>query len=210
MKTDAPSPYHWLIAPAINIGLLSPREVCLAAEAAWQADNAPLNAVEGFIRQVQGWREYVRGIYWALMPDNAAMNALNASRLLAEFYWSGVTDMHCMHQAIDNTRRHAYSHHIQLLMLTGNFALLAGVATAEIEQWYLAVYADGGSMASKSYAASGAYINRMSDFCKNCAYDVKLKTEPGTCPFNAMYWAFLIQNEDMLKSNLRLRMPYRT
>ena len=228
MKAGAPFLYHSLIAPAINIGLLSPREVCVAAEAAWRSGNAPLNAVEGFIRQILGWREYVRGIYWALMPDYAVTNALNASRPLPEFYWSGVTDMHCMHQAIDNTRRHAYSHHIQRLMLTGNFALLAGVDPAEIEQWYLAVYADafewvempntlgmavfadGGRMASKPYAASGAYINRMSDFCKDCAYDIKQKTGPDACPFNAMYWAFLIRNEDTLKTNPRLRMPYRT
>ena len=108
MKAGAPFLYHSLIAPAINIGLLSPREVCVAAEAAWRSGNAPLNAVEGFIRQILGWREYVRGIYWALMPDYAVTNALNASRPLPEFYWSGVTDMHCMHQAIDNTRRHAY------------------------------------------------------------------------------------------------------
>ena len=228
MKAGAPFLYHSLIAPAINIGLLSPREVCVAAEAAWRSGNAPLNAVEGFIRQILGWREYVRGIYWALMPDYAVTNALNASRPLPEFYWSGVTDMHCMHQAIDSTRRHAYSHHIQRLMLTGNFALLAGVDPAEIEQWYLAVYADafewvempntlgmavfadGGRMASKPYAASGAYINRMSDFCKDCAYDIKQKTGPDACPFNAMYWAFLIRNEDTLKTNPRLRMPYRT
>ena len=228
MKAGAPFLYHSLIAPAINIGLLSPREVCVAAEAAWRGGDAPLNAVEGFIRQILGWREYVRGIYWALMPDYAAMNALKASRPLPEFYWSGVTDMHCMHQAIDSTRHHAYSHHIQRLMLTGNFALLAGVAPAEIEQWYLAVYADafewvempntlgmavfadGGRMASKPYAASGAYINRMSDFCKDCAYDVKQKTGPGACPFNAMYWAFLIRNEATLQGNPRLLMPYRT
>lgn len=228
MKADAPFLYHSLIAPAINVGLLSPREVCAAAEAEWRSGNAPLNAVEGFVRQILGWREYVRGVYWALMPDYAAMNTLNAVRPLPEFYWSGETDMRCMRQAIDSTRRHAYSHHIQRLMLTGNFALLAGVAPSEIEQWYLAVYADafewvempntlgmavfadGGRMASKPYAASGAYINRMSDFCKGCAYDFKQKVGPDACPFNALYWSFLIQNEATLKDNQRLAMPYRT
>jgi deoxyribodipyrimidine photolyase-related protein len=227
MKAGAPFLYHSLIAPLINIGLLSPHEVCRAAEGAYLEGNAPLNAAEGFIRQILGWREYVRGVYWSLMPDYAGLNALNASRPLPWFYWSGETDMRCMADAIESTRRHAYSHHIQRLMLTGNFALLAGVAPAEIERWYLAVYADafewvempntlgmavfadGGRMASKPYAASGAYINRMSDFCKDCAFDVKQKTGPDACPFNAMYWAFLIRNAGILKANPRLTMPYR-
>ena len=228
MKAGAPFLFHSLLAPALNIGLLSPREVCHAAEAAWACGAAPLNAVEGFVRQILGWREYVRGVYWALMPEYAERNALQATRELPAFYWTGDTPMRCLREAIAGTARYAYSHHIQRLMVTGNFALLAGVAPREIERWYLAVYADafewvempntmgmavfadGGQMASKPYAASGAYIDRMSDFCSGCAYDVKLKTGPNACPFNYLYWAFLIRQKDRLANNNRLAMPYRT
>jgi deoxyribodipyrimidine photolyase-related protein len=228
MKVGAPFLYHSLLAPALNLGLLAPREVCRAAEAAWASGTAPLNAVEGFIRQIVGWREYVRGVYWTLMPEYQHQNALNATRKLPPFYWNGETSMRCMHEVIGNTARYAYSHHIQRLMVTGNFALLAGVSPQEIERWYLAVYADafewvempntlgmavfadGGQMASKPYAASGAYIDRMSDFCAGCAYDVKLKTGPHACPFNYLYWAFLIRQKNRLANNQRLSMPYRT
>jgi len=228
MKAGAPFLFHSLLAPALNLGLLSPREVCRAAEAAWRSGAAPLNAVEGFVRQILGWREYVRGVYWTLMPDYAEQNALHATRKLPDFYWTGKTGMRCLSEAIASTARYAYSHHIQRLMLTGNFALLAGVAPKEIERWYLAVYtdafewvempntlgmavfADGGKMASKPYAASGAYIDRMSDFCSGCAYDVKQKTGPNACPFNYLYWAFLIRQKDRLSGNPRMAMPYRT
>ena len=228
MKAEAPFLFHSLLAPALNIGLLSPREVCEAAETAWRTGHAPINAVEGFVRQILGWREYVRGIYWTLMPGYANANALEATRPLPDFYWTGNTDMRCIAQAVTTTRDHAYSHHIQRLMVTGNFALLAGVAPREIERWYLAVYADalewvempntlgmatfadGGRMASKPYAASGAYIDRMSDFCRDCAFDVKQKTGLKACPFNVLYWAFLIRNRGVLEKNPRLAMPYRT
>lgn len=228
MKEGAPFLYHSLLSPALNLGLLSPREVCAAAEEAWRAARAPINAVEGFTRQILGWREYVRGVYWTLMPGYADANALDAHRPLPAFYWTGETDMRCLREAVTSTRNHAYSHHIQRLMVTGNFALLAGIAPREIERWYLAVYADavewvempntlgmavfadGGRMASKPYAASGAYIDRMSDFCAGCSYDVALKVGLRACPFNYLYWAFLIRNEDRLKSNPRMTMPYRT
>lgn len=228
MKTEAPFLYHSLLAPALNLGLLSPREVCDAAERAWREGEAPLNAVEGFIRQILGWREYVRGVYWMLMPDYAKASALAADRPLPAFYWTGETDMYCLSEAIASTRDEAYAHHIQRLMLTGNFALLAGITPAEIERWYLSVYADafewvempntlgmavfadGGRMASKPYAASGAYINRMSDYCQSCVYDVNEKTGPKACPFNYLYWSFLDRNRDTLKGNPRLAMPYRT
>lgn len=228
MKAGEPFLFHGLISPYLNLGLLEPLEVCRAAEAAWQAGKAPLNAVEGFIRQIVGWREYVRGIYWLEMPDYAQTNALNATRKLPWFYWSGETPMNCLKQCISETRRHAYAHHIQRLMVTGNFALLAGIAPAEIEAWYLAVYADafdwvelpnthgmvmfadGGLLASKPYAASGAYIDRMSDYCGTCAYDVKAKAGEQACPFNYLYWNFLIENETRLGRNPRLAMPYRT
>jgi len=228
MKAGAPFLFHSLLAPALNLGLLSPREVCEAAEAAWRAGAAPLNAVEGFVRQVLGWREYVRGVYWTLMPEYAERNALHATRPLPEFYWTGDTKMRCVREAVSSTARFAYSHHIQRLMVTGNFALLAGIAPREIERWYLAVYADayewvempntlgmavfadGGQMASKPYAASGAYIDRMSDFCGGCRYDVKQKSGPDACPFNYLYWAFLIRQTERLGGNQRLAMPYRT
>jgi deoxyribodipyrimidine photolyase-related protein len=228
MKAGAPFLFHALLAPALNLGLLSPREACGAAEAAWRSGAAPLNAVEGFVRQILGWREYVRGVYWTLMPGYADSNALGATRKLPAFYWTGQTDMRCLREAVGSTARYAYSHHIQRLMVTGNFALLAGVAPQEIERWYLAVYADafewvempntlgmavfadGGQMASKPYAASGAYIDRMSDFCSGCAYDVKQKTGRKACPFNYLYWAFLIRQKDRLSGNPRMSMPYRT
>ncbi len=228
MKAGAPFLFHALLAPALNIGILSPREVCEAAETAWRLGNAPLNAVEGFVRQVLGWREYVRGVYWTLMPEYGQRNALRATRKLPEFYWTGDTRMRCLAEAIGETQRFAYSHHIQRLMVTGNFALLAGIEPQEIERWYLAAYADaiewvempntlgmavfadGGQMASKPYAASGAYIDRMSDFCRGCAYEVKQKTGPKACPFNYLYWAFLIRQKERLASNPRLAMPFRT
>ncbi len=220
--------YHAILSPYLNVGLLTAREVCERAEMAWREGLAPLNAVEGFIRQILGWREYVRGLYWLKMPDYAESNALDAKRPLPWFYWSGETDMNCMAQAIGDTKRHAYAHHIQRLMVTGNFALLAGLDPAQVEEWYLVVYADaydwvelpnthgmalfadGGIMASKPYAASGAYIDRMSDYCGRCAYDPKVKLGPKACPFNLLYWDFLMRNEAKLKANPRMAMPYRT
>jgi deoxyribodipyrimidine photolyase-related protein len=228
MKTGEPFLFHAVISPYLNVGLLTAREVCARAEAAWRDGAAPLNAVEGFIRQILGWREYVRGIYWARMPAYAKTNALNASRPLPWFYWTGDTAMNCLAQSIGDIRRNAYGHHIQRLMVTGNFALLAGVSPAEIEEWYLAVYADafewvelpnvhgmvmfadGGLLASKPYAASGAYIDRMSDYCAGCAHDPAVKTGPKACPFNYLYWNFLIENQDALGRNPRMAMPYRT
>lgn len=228
MASGEPFVFHAVISPYLNAGLLTAREVCIAAEREYIARRAPLNAVEGFIRQILGWREYVRGVYWLKMPDYAETNALNATRPLPWLYWSGETDMHCMAEAIGQTRRTAYSHHIQRLMVTGNFALLAGIAPKEIAEWYLVVYADafewvelpnvqgmsqfadGGLLASKPYASSGAYIDRMSDFCPSCVYDVKVKSGPKACPFNFLYWAFLIRNAATLRTNQRMAMPYRT
>jgi deoxyribodipyrimidine photolyase-related protein len=228
MKTGEDFLYHSLISPYLNLGLLTPREVCATAEAAYQSGQAPINAVEGFIRQILGWREFVRGIYWAEMPEYGTSNHLNATRDLPALYWTGDTPMHCMAECISTTRRHAYAHHIQRLMVTGNFALLAGVAPAQIEEWYLAVYADafewvelpnvhgmvmhadGGRLGSKPYAASGAYIDRMSDYCQGCAFDPKIKLGPKACPFNYLYWNFLIENAAVLRSNPRLSLPYGT
>ncbi len=227
MASGQPFLFHSLLSPALNLGLLDPREVCRRAEAAWRDGRVPLNAAEGFIRQILGWREYVRGVYWHLMPGYADGNALQATRPLPAFYWTGQTAMRCVGEAIRSTRDHAYAHHIQRLMITGNFALLAGIAPREVERWYLAVYADavewvempntlgmavfadGGRMASKPYAASGAYIDRMSDFCGGCAFDVRRRSGPGACPFNRLYWAFLIRNEARLSGNPRLALAYR-
>ncbi|UOK70670.1 cryptochrome/photolyase family protein [Ancylobacter polymorphus] len=228
MKAGEDFLFHSLISPYLNCGLLTAREVCARAEEAFRSGAAPINAVEGFIRQILGWREFVRGLYWAEMPAYAGSNHLGATRDLPVMYWTGETPMRCMAECIGATRRHAYAHHIQRLMVTGNFALLAGVAPAQIEEWYLAVYADafewvelpnvhgmvmhadGGRLGSKPYAASGAYIDRMSDYCKGCAFDPKIKRGPGACPFNYLYWNFLIENETVLSANPRLAMPYRT
>ena len=219
--------YHAVISPYLNCGLLDPRAVCEAAEAEYRAGRAPLNAVEGFIRQILGWREYVRGVYWSNMPGYAEQNALDAGRALPDFYWTGKTEMACLRAAIGQTLEEAYAHHIQRLMITGTFALLAGVRPQELHEWYLAVYADayewvelpntlgmsqfadGGLLASKPYAASGAYIDRMSDYCGACAYDVREKSGSKACPFNYLYWDFLARNRQTLGRNGRLQPVYR-
>jgi deoxyribodipyrimidine photolyase-related protein len=228
MAEGQPTLFHALIAAALNVGILDPREACAAAERAWREGHAPLNAVEGFVRQIFGWREYVRGLYWLRMPDYRETNALEATRTLPWFYWSGETDMACLRAAIGQTRDLAYAHHIQRLMVTGNFALLAGLDPREVNEWYLVVYADayewvelpnthgmalfadGGVMASKPYAASGAYINRMSDHCRGCAFDVKAATGARACPFNFLYWDFIARHAERLARNPRMAMPLRT
>jgi len=220
--------YHSLIGLYLNIGLLDPLTVCRRVEEAYHREHAPLNAVEGFIRQIIGWREFVRGIYWLKMPDYVDSNHFDTHRPLPDFYWTGETDMACMRAAITQTREDAYAHHIQRLMVTGNFALLAGLDPQAVHRWYLAVYADafewvevpntigmtlfadGGVLGSKPYAASGNYINRMSDYCKSCAYQVKLKTGEAACPFNALYWHFLERNREKLATNPRMAQMYRT
>ncbi|RXF72993.1 cryptochrome/photolyase family protein [Hansschlegelia zhihuaiae] len=227
MKQGGPFLFHGLISPYLNAGLLTAREVCDAAVGAYEAGAAPLNAVEGFVRQIIGWREYVRGVYWLTMPDYRETNHLSADRKLPDLYWTAQTDMNCLAQSVGDTRDHAYAHHIQRLMVLGNFALLAGVRPREVQDWYLLVYvdayewvelpnvhgmvlfADGGRLGSKPYAASGAYIDRMSDYCGHCRYDVKAKTGANACPFNYLYWDFLIRNEKALAKNQRLAMPYR-
>ncbi|WP_420392828.1 cryptochrome/photolyase family protein [Acuticoccus sp.] len=228
MAVGEPQLFHSLLSPLMNCGLLRPREVVARAEAAWRDGAAPLNAVEGFIRQILGWREFIRGVYWLKMPDYRETNTLAARRPLPQFYWDGETDMRCMAETIRATRDNAYAHHIQRLMVTGNFALLAGIRPAEIEEWYLIVYADaydwvelpnvhgmatfadGGLFASKPYAASGAYIDRMSDYCRHCAYDVKAKTGDEACPFNYLYWNFLIEHRERLSQNRRIGMIYKS
>jgi deoxyribodipyrimidine photolyase-related protein len=220
--------YHSLLSPLINVGLVDPLDLCRRVEAEYRAGRAPLNAAEGFIRQIIGWREYVRGLYWLGMPGYTQRNALNATRPLPALYWTADTDMACMKACIGQTREEAYAHHIQRLMVTGNFALLAGVDPHEVHEWYLAVYmdafewveapntigmsqfADDGWLASKPYAASGAYIDRMSDYCGTCRYRVKQRTGAGACPFNALYWDFLARHRARFEGNPRMTAMYRT
>ncbi|MEM9378219.1 MAG: cryptochrome/photolyase family protein, partial [Pseudomonadota bacterium] len=204
MLTGEPFLYHAVVSAYLNIGLLDPLDMCLRVEAAYRAGDAPLNAAEGFIRQIIGWREYVRGIYWLRGPSYVEENFFDASRPLPEFYWTGETELACIKAAVTQTHDEAYAHHIQRLMVTGNFAMLAGVDPRHVHEWYLAVYADayewvelpntlgmsqfadGGLLGSKPYAASGNYIHKMSNYCGGCRYDVKQKTGPDACPFNPL------------------------
>lgn len=220
--------FHSSLSLCLNVGLLDPREVCQAAVDAYSRGDVPLNAAEGFVRQIIGWREYVRGMYWWDMPKFADRNALDADRALPDFYWTGDTQLRCLAQSIDQTKREAYAHHIQRLMVLGNFALLTGIDPKQISDWFLVVYfdafewvelpnvmgmsqfADGGMIASKPYASGGAYINRMSDYCGDCFYDVKKKTGATACPFNALYWDFLARHEERFKKNMRMANSYAT
>ena len=227
MQEGAPFLYHSLISPYLNVGLLTAHDVCARVDQLARKGKVPLNAAEGFIRQIIGWRDYVRGLYWLKMPDYAAANALKAKRALPEFFWTGETEMNCLRQCIGDTLQNAYAHHIQRLMVIGNFSLLAGLDPKAVQEWFLAVYADafewvelpnvsgmalfadGGVMASKPYAASGAYIDRMSDYCGHCRYSPKERTGEGACPFNYLYWDFLDRNEKALSHNPRMGMPYK-
>ncbi|MFK7839260.1 MAG: cryptochrome/photolyase family protein [Bdellovibrionales bacterium] len=228
MVQGEPWMYHSHISFYINCGLLTPLECCERAEAAYHTNGAPLNAVEGFIRQILGWREYIRGIYWLKMPEYEAENFLNANQPLPQFFWDTKTKMNCMHQCISETKQNAYAHHIQRLMVLGNFALIAGLSPEEVNEWYMIVYADayqwvelpnvtgmilfadGGVLGSKPYAASGAYINKMSNYCKGCSYSVTKKNGPDACPFNYLYWDFMIRNQDKLEGNPRIGFAYNT
>jgi deoxyribodipyrimidine photolyase-related protein len=220
--------HHSILSMYLNIGLLSPMEICTRVVEEWQAGRVPINAAEGYIRQVIGWREYMRGIYFREGPDYTARNTLGHSRALPPLYWGAETKMNCMAQAVGQTRDEAYAHHIQRLMVTGNFALLAGIDPAKVHEWYLAVYADayewveapnvigmsqfadGGVIASKPYVSSGNYIAKMSDYCGNCAYSVKQKTGEGACPFNLLYWDFLVRHRERFARNPRMGPVFRT
>jgi deoxyribodipyrimidine photolyase-related protein len=228
MLSDDPTLSHSLLSPYLNAGLLTPLEVCQRVEAEWQAGRVAINAAEGFIRQIIGWREYVRGIWHLQGPDYLTRNALDHHRPLPAVYWGGATGMACMAQAVGQTRDLAYAHHIQRLMVTGNFGLLAGVDPQALHAWYLAVYidaiewveapntlgmsqfADGGVVASKPYVSAGAYIDRMSDYCGGCRYKVKDRSGPRACPFNLLYWDFLTRHRDRFANNPRMAPMYRT
>lgn len=228
MTPDGWSLYHSRLSFSLNTKMLHPLEVIRAAESHWQANRQKISLaqVEGFIRQILGWREYVRALYWHYMPDYRQRNHLSAQRPLPEYYWTGETGMACMANAIGQSLEYAYAHHIQRLMVTGNFALLAGIHPDALDDWYLGIYidaiewvelpntrgmsqyADGGLMGSKPYAASGQYINKMSHYCGGCAYDVKAKTGEGSCPFNSLYWHFLDRQRGRLGNNPRMKLVY--
>ena len=214
--------YHAHLSAALNLKLLNPREVVAAAETAYRDGHAPLPSVEGFIRQILGWREYVRGIYWTQMPGYAERNALDAQENLPAWYWTGATDMACLRDALAQTLSHGYANHIQRLMVTGLYALMLGVQPRQAHAWYLAVYvdavewvelpntlgmsqyADGGVMGSKPYIATGKYIQRMSPHCKGCRYDPGKREGDKACPFTTLYWDFLIRHEAVLAKNPRM------
>ena len=220
--------YHSHISFYLNCGLLDPLEVITKAQELYYSKNIPLNSVEGFIRQILGWREYVRGIYWLKMPQFEQDNYLNANKDLPDFYWTGNSKLNCLKQCITETKENAYAHHIQRLMVIGNFSLITGLSVQQVNDWYLAVYADayqwvelpnvsgmilfadGGYLGSKPYAAGGAYINKMSNYCENCQYSIKEKTGDKACPFNYLYWNFLINHKDKFEKNPRMAMIYRT
>lgn len=227
MWTNEPWLYHSRLSAAMNLKLLDPREVIAAAEKAYETGRAGLAAVEGFIRQILGWREYVRGVYWQFMPEYAGRNAMQAGQELPALYWTGETEMRCLGESIRQTLDYGYAHHIQRLMVTGLFALLLGVNPRRVHEWYLAVYvdavewvelpntlgmsqfADGGVMASKPYVATGKYIQRMSNYCAGCRYDPALKTGPKACPFTTLYWDYLLRHEPGLRGNQRMAMQLR-
>ena len=214
--------YHAHISGAMNLKLLNPREVVAAAVSAYRDGLVPLASVEGFVRQILGWREYVRGIYWTQMPEYASRNALDAHEPLPAWYWTGATDMACLHDALEQTLTFGYANHIQRLMVTGLYALLLGVEPKQVHGWYLAMYvdavewvelpntigmsqyADGGVMGSKPYVATGKYIDRMSPHCKGCRYDPALRTGATACPFTTLYWDFLMRHETSLAKNPRM------
>ena len=218
--------FHSLLSFALNTKMLHPREVVQRAEAAWREGHAPLHAAEGFIRQILGWREYVRGVYWAHMPGYTEANALAHTRPLPDWFWTGDTRMACLASAIGQSLEHAYAHHIQRLMVIGNFALLAGLDATALHRWYLGIYidafewveapntlgmsqwADGGQLATKPYVSSAAYLQRMGDHCKGCAYNPKARTGDDACPFNALYWDFFDRHRAHFQHNPRLGVVY--
>lgn len=221
--------YHSRLSFALNSKMLSPHLVVSTAIEYFQQgkDHISLAQIEGFVRQILGWREFVRGIYWANMPNYSQLNSLNAQQHLPDFFWTGQTKMKCMSECINQSLDYAYAHHIQRLMVTGNFCLLTGINPDEVDDWYLGIYidaiewvempntrgmsqfADGGLLASKPYAASGNYINKMSDYCSECHYSVKEKVGERACPFNSLYWLFMVKHREMLAKNPRTSLVFK-
>jgi len=213
--------YHSLLSPYLNLGLLEPLELVREAERAYRRGQAPINAVEGFVRQIIGWREFMYWQYWRQMPGMVEKNAWAAKRPLPAFVWDGQTDMACLHHAVTRALDSGYNHHIERLMLLCNFFLLTGINPKVVNDWFLAVYidaydwvmppnvigmglhADGGLTATKPYIASANYINKMSDFCQDCRYDAKVRQTAAACPFNYLYWNFILKHEEQLRANPR-------
>jgi deoxyribodipyrimidine photolyase-related protein len=226
MVTGFPYLYHSRLSSALNLHLLNPLEVIEAVVEAYENGQAPINSVEGFVRQVLGWREYIRGIYWLKMPDYAELNEFQAELPMPAFMWTGETEMNCLSQCVGQLIDHAYAHHIQRLMVMGLFSLLLGVHPYEVHKWHLSMYVDaidwvslpnvlgmsqygdGGIIATKPYAASGNYIQRMSDYCSKCCFTPKERFGDSACPFNTLYWDFLSRNRKKLRGNARMRMQY--
>lgn len=224
MVSGEPYLYHSRLSSSLNLHLLDPRDAIDAAVRAYEEGKAPLNAVEGFIRQILGWREYVRGIYWRFMPEYESMNALEADRPAPAFLWNAETEMSCVRQCVGQLADHAYAHHIQRLMVLGLLQLLLGVRPYDVHRWHMSMYidavdwvslpnvlgmsqyADGGIVGTKPYCATGAYIDRMSDYCAGCRYDPKKSTGDDACPFTTLYWDFLSRNRSRLKGNHRMTM----
>jgi len=230
MTTWDPYLFHSRLSFSLNCKMISPLEVVQAAEKAWstQQDKISLAQVEGFIRQILGWREYMRGIYWAEMPRFATLNYFGHERNLPSWFWTGKTKMNCLNHSITQSLTHAYAHHIQRLMVTGNFALLAGIHPDEVDAWYLGIYidaiqwveitntrgmsqfADGGIVGTKPYTSSANYIKKQGNYCSTCAYDADKKVGDRACPFNSLYWHFHVRHREKLEKNPRIGMVYRT
>lgn len=230
LTTWDPYLFHSRLSFSMNSKMISPLEVVQTVEKYWyqHQDRIAIAQVEGFIRQIIGWREYMRGIYWAKMPEFAELNFFGHDRKLPEWFWTGKTKMNCLSQSIGQSLDLGYAHHIQRLMVTGNFALLAGIHPDEVDQWYLGIYidaiewveitntrgmsqfADGGIVGTKPYVSSANYIKKQGNYCSNCAYDSNKKTGHGACPFNSLYWHFYERNRDKLEKNPRIGMAYRT
>lgn len=227
MHTSQDFLFHSKLSFALNVKLISPKEVVDAVQASFYNDETiHISQAEGFIRQILGWREYMRGIYWQLGPDFKTKNFFNNTAKLPDFYWTGKTKMNCLKQSLKNSLENSYAHHIQRLMILGNFALLLGVHPDEVDDWYLGVYvdavewvqlpntrgmsqfADGGLIATKPYVSSASYINKMGNYCKTCSYNHKTKIEEDSCPLNTFYWDFLDRNKQQLEKNHRMRMMY--
>jgi deoxyribodipyrimidine photolyase-related protein len=216
--------FHSRISFALNVKMLNPLEVIKSVEKAYLQGKVKINQAEGFIRQVLGWREFVRGIYWAEMPEYKTHNQFNHKNPLPDFFWTGNTDMNCLSQSIGQSLNDAYAHHIQRLMIIGNYALISGIDPDEVDRWYLGVYmdafewvelpntrgmsqfADGGKLATKPYASSANYIQKMSNYCQHCKFNPKEKNGPNACPFNQKYWDFIGRNSESFRKNPRMSM----
>ena len=222
MSSEYATLYHSVLSPYLNLGLLEPMSVAKAVEAAYRSGDAPINSVEGFIRQIVGWREFMYWQYWRMMPDILQANAWQARRALPKWFWDAQTEMHCLHKVLDRVVQNGYVHHIERLMVLCNFAMMAEINPLAVNDWFTSTFidayewvmapnvlgmglnADGGIIATKPYIASGNYINRMSDYCRSCRYNQKVRTGPDACPFNTLYWRFLIKHETKLRADPRL------